>query len=387
MKKTLAILLASITFCSYALADVLDQVNAPASISDTFSSNTGKTVIQIDARVYVPDAVQMYCIPVDSATLEDEVTQQVYQLMWPDAALPSMESDDENVTISVEGKGTFKGYGKHTASLDGWGKNEYRGVHYRQSQMPDRAGYYNVALNTEWRIDKSIIFDSYLIQREAPENGISGHALTTEQAIEAADAFVAQLVGDTYSCYLAGETNGRYYDGQNKGSAYTSVDETSYVLVYTRVIDGVPLLPASYQTMMAGYRSDLYIPPIGYDQMFVTLDRQGRISNFYWSCPSTVQEGRIPQELLPFEKIMNIAEKMLPLCYQSEEVQDEQCFLVSRISLGYMALLQRDRLSFALTPVWVFYGDCEPKQAYQSYRPLLTLNAVDGTVVDLKYGY
>lgn len=387
MKKMIALLLA-LLFPLYAGAEtVCQQVNAPESVSVCFKSNTGKTVIEVDAAVSVPDAEQMYRIPVDSMPLADETVQQVYRLMWPESALPKLEVDDENVSVSVEGKGTFKGYVRHGASLGGWTGGEYRGVNYRHSQMPNMTGYYDVTLNTEWRIDKAVIFDRYIIEREAPADGIPGHALTTAQAIEIADAFVTQLVGEAYQCYLVGETKGRFFDSKSKESAYTPASETSYVMVYTRVVDGAPLLPVFSQMMKAGYRDDLFIPAVGYDQMFVTLDGQGNVSNLFWSCPTQVQEERIPQELLPFEAIMNIAEKMLPLRYQSEEIEGEQCYRVVRIDLGYMALLQRDQLSFALTPVWNFYGDNDPKQENISYRPLLTLNAVDGTVVDLKYGY
>lgn len=387
MKKVIAILLAMLLPLCASAETLREQVNAPEHITVSIASNTGKTVINIDAPVYVPDVEQLFLIPVDSMALDDSCVQQVYRLMWPDDTLPRLETDDENVTYSVEGKGTFKGYGKHSATIGGWEGDEYRGVNYRHGLMPNMDGYYDVGLNTEWRIDDAVLYNSYIMQREVKGEGIIGHPLTTEQAITVADHFVSQLVGDTYQCCMVGETDGKYFDEQNRDSAYTPVEETSYVLAYTRVIDGVPLLPASYQMMDAGYRSDLFIPAVGYDQMFITIDREGRVSNFFWSCPTAVQEERIPQELLPFADIMGIAEKVFPLRYQSEEVLGEQHFRVTRIALGYMALLQRDTLSFALTPVWNFYGDYDPEQEHYSYRPLLTLNAVDGTVVDLAYGY
>ena len=52
-----------------------------------------------------------------------------------------------------------------------------------------------------------------------------------------------------------------------------------------------------------------------------------------------------------------------------------------------MAALQRDTLEFALTPVWNFYGHDVPEDVHVGCRPLLTVNAVDGTVIDLEYGY
>ena len=42
MKKIIAFVLAIVLLCPAALADVQSQVNAPAHITDTFQSNTGK---------------------------------------------------------------------------------------------------------------------------------------------------------------------------------------------------------------------------------------------------------------------------------------------------------------------------------------------------------
>ena len=77
----------------------------------------------------------------------------------------------------------------------------------------------------------------------------------------------------------------------------------------------------------------------------------------------------------------------MPLKYQVEEVRGESHLFVYRIALGYMAVLQRDTLTFALTPVWNFYGHDVPEDVHVGSRPLLTVNAVDGTVIDLEYGY
>ncbi len=77
----------------------------------------------------------------------------------------------------------------------------------------------------------------------------------------------------------------------------------------------------------------------------------------------------------------------MPLQYQYLEANGDVGLHVYRIDLGYMAILQRDTLNFALTPVWNFYGYDVPLDPYMNARPLLTVNAVDGTVIDLTYGY
>lgn len=111
------------------------------------------------------------------------------------------------------------------------------------------------------------------------------------------------------------------------------------------------------------------------------------MTNFHWSSPYEISGERIPQTLLSFDAILSIARETMLLKYQNGEASTPVGLHVYRIDLGYMALLQRDTLGFALTPVWNFYGLDVPEDIHMAIRPLLTINATDGTVVDLDYGY
>jgi len=74
MKRILVFLLVLMLLCPAALADtVREQVNAPARITDIFYSNTGKTTVQIDADVTVPqtDRVPVYFITPRLFTAEE----------------------------------------------------------------------------------------------------------------------------------------------------------------------------------------------------------------------------------------------------------------------------------------------------------------------------
>ena len=120
--------------------------------------------------------------------------------------------------------------------------------------------------------------------------------------------------------------------------------------------------------------------------MLLAINREGQVTNFQWSSPYLIGNERVEQNLLPFENILAVARQTMPLKYQVEEVRGELHLRVYRIDLGYMAVLQRDTLTFALTPVWNFYGN-DLNDPDAGCRPLLTVHAVDGTVIDLEYGY
>ena len=64
MKRILAFLFTLLLLCPAALADVQSHVKAPAHVTDTFLSNTGKTVVSINADVTVPnvDKIPIYLV-------------------------------------------------------------------------------------------------------------------------------------------------------------------------------------------------------------------------------------------------------------------------------------------------------------------------------------
>ena len=86
MKKTISIfLMLCLLLPGIALADVQSQVNAPAHITGTFQSNTGKTVIDVDADITVPSAEVLYLIPVKSTVFDDSMVSRLADLIWPRA--------------------------------------------------------------------------------------------------------------------------------------------------------------------------------------------------------------------------------------------------------------------------------------------------------------
>lgn len=105
MKKVLSVfLIICLLFPGIALADVQSQVNAPAHITDTFQSNTGKTVIDVDADITVPSAEVLYLIPVKSTVFDDSMVSRLADLIWPGLGSQKLKIEDENSTASMEGR-------------------------------------------------------------------------------------------------------------------------------------------------------------------------------------------------------------------------------------------------------------------------------------------
>lgn len=147
------------------------------------------------------------------------------------------------------------------------------------------------------------------------------------------------------------------------------------------------------------------------ESIYLDVSKEGILS-FHWMAPST--QPMVQQEqstLLPFEEIAAIADTMLPEVIQGPdgrvlvEVDQYNGFDtrmdvdITKVSLSLMRIRDKGFLQGTIVPVWDFWGtsdwyDAEPNAyGYQEkgmnyeYQPMLTLNAVDGTVVDRQLGY
>lgn len=136
------------------------------------------------------------------------------------------------------------------------------------------------------------------------------------------------------------------------------------------------------------------------------------VLRFAWTAPSTKPVVRQAEStLLPFEEIASIANTMLPEVIvgpketpltqldQYNGFDTRMDVDITKVSLSLMRIRDKGSLQGTIVPVWDFWGtsdwyDAEPNAyGYQEkgmnydFQPMLTLNAVDGTVVDRQLGY
>ena len=136
------------------------------------------------------------------------------------------------------------------------------------------------------------------------------------------------------------------------------------------------------------------------------------VLRFAWTAPSTKPVVRQAEStLLPFEEIASIADTMLPEVIvgpketpltkldQYNGFDTRMDVDITKVSLSLMRIRDKGFLQGTIVPVWDFWGtsdwyDAEPNAyGYQEkgmnydFQPMLTLNAVDGTVVDRQLGY
>lgn len=212
-----------------------------------------------------------------------------------------------------------------------------------------------------------------------------------EDAIQKADEEVHALLPD-YELTGYGQTP--VMDIGRPGASSMKTGQY-YSLKYSRHLNGVPVNVSSINVEC----SNDYGYTAGIGVVSVVVDDTGVIGLSYknpYDVGAIIEED---VELLPWADIMDIFSKVSVLSIQSLEAYEEiyqNDLEVYEIRFGYMAVLQGDN-TYHYTPVWDFYAHriLKGDGAWAGSSDLppwegeswLTINAIDGTIIDRNLGY
>ncbi len=174
---------------------------------------------------------------------------------------------------------------------------------------------------------------------------------------------------------------------------------TGYHIYYNRVINGVPIT----QTMDSGGNledMDSTMETWSYESLEFFVDKDG-IASVAYRDPYIIGETKTENlSLLPFSEIMKTYEKMMVVTNADNmEYENSRVYDINRIVLGYARIYEpsKDAHTGLLVPVWDFFGTRKTETEYdgESYSDTtdyptwsyLTINAVDGSIIDRSLGY
>ena len=221
--------------------------------------------------------------------------------------------------------------------------------------------------------------------------------MSYEDAEETAKQFVKAVAGDNYDMSFA-------CIGY-KGSIYFSATVNSpqcYVFHFRQNYDGVVTTfaePPSYISISEG-EANYHRKPLPKEELMVVVDDSG-ITRLEWSGRTSITEKVTDHvNLLPVEEIKDIFLKQV--FYQNAWVGgtlDERAMTIESVELGMMITAEKDNPNqYYALPVWDFIGYTEMKwQGVESppdpmgigplRESIMTINAIDGTVIDRGLGY
>lgn len=213
-------------------------------------------------------------------------------------------------------------------------------------------------------------------------------AITQDQAVEAANGLLS-LMGVTDYVYKAsaivfGKINGAL--------------QKAYELSYTRVLGNNSFTLTSGPAGGGGAIDDGkggFIEGWEYESLTFLVNNDG-VVRMEWINPYDVSEVITDNTtMMDFYKIMDIFNKMIVVtnAYLGEDMS--KTIHIDRIELGLTRITDPATRSAGLViPVWDFFGDVTYafKNGEQSYlddplNSVLTINAIDGTLIDRSRGY
>lgn len=182
-------------------------------------------------------------------------------------------------------------------------------------------------------------------------------------------------------------------------NAARKISDMGYMLHYTRKLNGIPI---TYTTSWGGSleNMDSEMEPWAYEVLDFIVTKDG-IDTVHFNNQYDIGEIRTENlNLLSFDKIMEIYEKMMLI--QNADALNyafSQTYRIDRITFGYSRIYEpaADSRSGLLVPVWDFFGSNETVYdnngqqessiSRTQYNSCLTINAIDGSMINRGLGY
>lgn len=244
-----------------------------------------------------------------------------------------------------------------------------------------------------------------------------GISLTKEQAAAQSSVIAKQLTDELKLCYVVPTGGSKREDiSRNWG----------WACVFMREINGCP---TAYESTDVGSNIESEVmEPIPYEKMVIVMDDMGMVS-FEWETPMSIESIDNPDvTLLAFEEIAQRATAQIgqfwaynaieAKSHDGEDMSDPGCTAkITKVELGLMRVAKADSDEFYYIPVWNFFTDLEHTDDYWertgkelfswedhdfvdengnstdkicSYPQAwgaVTINALDGSVIDRDLGY
>ncbi|MDO4564077.1 MAG: DUF6034 family protein [Clostridia bacterium] len=234
--------------------------------------------------------------------------------------------------------------------------------------------------------------------------------LSKEDAIRQASELVAQITDELTVCHASPVATPKEQTERNWG----------WQVIFMRGINGVPTAYASEQ--IGGDMDTTVSEPVGYEQLTVVLDDKG-LCSFSWHRPMQIT-GFVSAnaELLSFDEVARRAIEHIAARWKYNADTDKDIrIMITRVELGLWRIANRNG-GYYFVPVWHFFSDAEhSKEYYESnygegkwedrktviMREVedsdgdisggmtgdpyawgsITVNAIDGSIIDKDKGY
>lgn len=181
----------------------------------------------------------------------------------------------------------------------------------------------------------------------------------------------------------------KYFPTEEQKYGYRKV----YVLTYLRDIEGVLVNNIGNEKFSDSWNGEYYSKQMWPGESLVLYVNDSGVVGMEWNAPLDVTEVIVEQSnLKTFDEIKDIFEEMVVVANAQEDSKRE--IEVQQVTLGYTRISEKNNFdSGVLVPVWDFRGTVKTTRGIdqstqvESDKSILTINAIDGTVIDRELGY
>lgn len=265
--------------------------------------------------------------------------------------------------------------------IDGYEKDTRARIHFNSGRNRN-----NVAFN-----HPVLLLDDVI-----PEEAKGFLHITPAQAKVIAEGAIRATGSDDMQVQDVYIISNAHHEGNGVDDLEADKMDYVYAVTCVRTLNGVK---ANYLPDGSNFGKGALMRSWDYERLTFYIDDKG-IYEMIWISPIEVREIMTDDtNLLPFEDIAETAEKMFGVKYGTpwEDLVSSE-FMVNRIVLELQRITEKDSYENGLMiPVWSFYGTYVYKykdnHTYSSGEsqhfeiPLLTISAIDGSVIDFGMGY
>lgn len=239
-----------------------------------------------------------------------------------------------------------------------------------------------------WKSTDNIPADLVYAYGEIKDMNTKPTTITRDEAIKQAEDFLKLLEINDFTLNSGDLYNECCLDLEGVGY------KTYYILQYTRKKDGVPVTFDNSGKHEEGWVGDNYVKKSwNIESIEFRINDEG-IIGFSYNAPLEMRETVVEKTALKsFDDVKSTFEQMILVSNATSEESIRKEIEIDRVVLGYCRVSEADSYDTGLLiPVWDFIGKTstyyvDESFATYNYGSILTINAIDGTIVDRSLGY
>lgn len=214
--------------------------------------------------------------------------------------------------------------------------------------------------------------------------------LSEQEAGEKAQNLLNQLGLSDYECYekgLCSQLTGGMKPGED--FKYRNV----YRFIFLRKLDHVFVNNLTGFKLSDGWQGSEYVKKMWESETVVVAVNDSGIVNFYYLSPLDIRETVVEKSRIKsFDEIRDTFEKMVVIenAVKGEEDQKDAkvSIKVTDVRLVYSRISEKDSFDTGLVvPVWNFEGTTVDQYGAQRTGTVLSINGIDGSVINQELGY